>query len=689
MSTEYLKPMREEDRGPRENDQAVKGFPLAALERILSEDESTGASEWRDRTAQAFAYYDGDNMTQDLADKYRKSNMDPRNPNLCARVVNVVLGQEEKSRRDPKAEPDEDEYADVADVMGARLKEAQRETGADSEIGEAYAAQVKGGLGWVGVAKRSDPFLYSYLVESIPWREMSYGKAKRIDLLDCQWIKREQWKDLDAVVAAYPDQKQILEDAVGGIATWDNGDNQDEDQRGFRGDQPTRQSYFRTRRSTWSEGRHRRIKMYEVEYKVPAYVAVMKIGHRVIIVDEQNPAHVEAISRGSVKITKELTNQIRRAMFAGPVRLSDEATTLKRFSKVPFFAFRRDGDNTPYGLIEGMIGPQDDFSEASWRIRWMLQAQQLLIDSDALDTKVNSVGDIIENMMRPDMVAVMDPKRKHANGMQFRNDFALQKELYDFKADSKQLLQDVPGIYNASMGNGQPGGSSGIAISSLVEQGMVQMGELNGNYAIARRATYELLTDLITGDLQERNMAVFIGTGMGRRKVILNTTNPETGEPMNMVKDAPVKIGLGEVPSSPAYQMQMSQMMGQMITALAGTPQASVLIPTWVEQTSAFGPSRKQIAHDMRVVAGLPLAGDKQAQEEAQKAQTAQAAEAKQMQQMAAKAELDFKAAQTNEVQAKTQKLMSEVAQAANANQPPPVDDEQLIGQAIREAMYH
>ena len=680
-------PLYEQDKTPSSNDRAKGGYSLRALERLLADDSLL--ADWFDRTEQAFAYYDGDNVSKEMAERFRKYNLEQRTTNLVARVINSVLGQEEKSRRDPKLEPDDDEFADVADVLSVRLKEAQRETNADMEIGSAYASQAKGGLGWIGVARRADPFQYQYLIEDIPWREMRYDRrAKRVDLSDAAWVCRMQWKDLGDVIALYPDHEDTLREAMNGVAPWDNDGPLEEQNIRFGYGQQATQNWFRTRRAEWMEGNRERIRMYEVEYKVPAIVAVMRVGHRWIVVDEQNPAHVEAISRGMVKLKRVPTQQIRRSIFAGPVRLSDEATQLKRFSKVAFFAFRRDSDYTPYGLIEGMISPQDDYNESSVRMRWMLHAQQLIIDNDALDTDYNTVQDIVDTMMRPDMVAVLNKDRRNANALTFRNDFTLQKELIGHMQDSKLLVQDVPGIYNAQMGNGQPGTSSGIAISSLVEQGMVSMGELNGNYASARRVVYEMLLDLIAEDHAERDMVVPIGSGKSRREVILNTQDPQTGRPMNMVKDAPVKVGLGEVPSSPAYQMQMSQLMGSMITALAGTPQAGVLIPTWVEQTSAFGPGRKQLAEDMRAASGMPSAGDRQGAEQMKAQQAQQAAQQAQMAQAAMQAEIAHKAAMGAEVDARTQKIKSEtlknvteIAATTAAN------EDRLIEQALQEAL--
>jgi hypothetical protein len=382
--------------------------------------------------------------------------------------------------------------------------------------------------------------------------------------------------------------------------------------------------------------------------------------------------------------------QVRRAMFAGPYRLLDEATTRIRFPYLPMFAFRRDADGAPYGLIKGMLPSQDEYNEIRMRTQWARKAQQLTLDSDALDKDYNTVDDIAATMMRPDMVAVLNPNRANrGQGLNFGNVFQMQPEQFTLMQDSKSSMQDVAGIYSTQLGNAPAGVTSGLAINSLVEQGMQALGELNDNYADARRQVYDELVQLIAEDHAAQNLQVRVGSGGNRRTIVLNTVDEQTGMPMNVVKASAINTGLAEAPSSPAYQVQMSQMMADMVRALAGTPQAAILLPSWVEMTSAFGPARKMIADDMRRAAGLPTGGDRDAaqnwqqqqqQQNAQQAQMAQQAAALQMQQAQAKTARDMAGAKLAEAQAV--KALVEADQAANDS-----NEQDLIDQALAEAM--
>lgn len=685
-----LPPIDDADRHKSAHDLASgKGnFSLSALETLLRDCEDQPV--WRDMADLCCAYYDGSQLNALQESEYKRNKLEPRVTNLVGRVINGVLGQEAKSRRDPRLEPDDDAFADVSDVLNVRIKEAQRETCADMAISNGYGSQVKAGVGWVEVSRQSDPFEYPYRVVDVHRDEMWWDwRAKRIDLSDARWLCRRQWKDLDEVAAAMPEHRRALEHSANNWANWLVDDAAVEER--VRGENPwyVTDRQFRVSRAEWIDGGRRRVRMYEVWYRVPAEVVVMRVGHRWIPLDETNLMHIEAVSRKLVPLQRVVTMQVRRAIFAGPYRLLDEATTKRRFPYVPFMAFRADKDNTPYGLIHGMIAPQDEYNERRMRIQWMLKAQQLLIDRDALDPEFNTIEDIAGTLMRPDMVAVLNPSRRNSQGMQFRNDFALQKEQFEMMQDAKGLIQDVPGIYSAQLGDAPTGVTSGIAINSLVEQGIVAMGELNDNYSHARRLVYDLLVDLIAEDHAARDMQVQIGAGQTRRTVVLNTQDPQTGQAVNVVKDAKVTTGLAEVPATPAYMMQMSVLMSDMIRALAGTPQAGLLIPAWVENTSAFGSSRKMLADDMRRMSGLPVSGDRQSAQQWQQQQRQQAAAQAELAQKAALADVQSKGAKAQLDAAKARLTNAQtahtIAQAdAIANDP---DEQALIDDAIKEAM--
>lgn len=668
-------------------DKARDGWSIEQLETLLHDCEEQPA--WRDRADLAHAYYDGKQLTELQKAERREQSVSTRPLNLIARVINGVLGTQAKARRDVRIDADDDEAQDVAEALSAKLKEAVRETRATMAISNAYGSMVKGGIGWVEVSRTSDPLDYRFRVDDVHRNEMWWDwRCKHQDISRyARWLCRGQWHDLDELQARMPEHADVLENLCGNWSAVIADDWQDERwKNAFEADRR-----FGVSRAEWVDGGRRRVKLYEVWYRVPHEIAVMRSSpaDRFVAVDEDNPLHVEAIARGLVEVSRRTTTQVRRALFAGPYRLYDEPTKRRRFPYIPFVAFRDDQDGTPYGLIEGMIEPQDGYNERRKRIEWMLKAQQLVIEEDALAIEYNTIEDIVDTMMRPDMVAVLNRNRKNVNALNFRNDLQLQQEQWQTMQDDKGLIQDVPGVYSTMLGNAPSGVTAGSAIASLVEQGEVALGEMNDNLAFAEGIVYESLLDLIIEDLSAPSIPVTVGSGSGKRVIMLNSQD-EQGRPINQVKDAPIRTALAEIPQSPAYRQQQQQQLAQILQAMGNNPQAAALLaPVYIE--SGTHPDRQRIADDLRRMSGLPNPGDKGAADAAQQQAQQQQQAAAQAQQQAAAADIATKQARAaldqaraRQVEVETQLAPMELQIRAQQAADP---EDAAIEEAMAEAM--
>lgn len=659
-------PQYEDRAGDTSRDFAGRGaFSLYALERMVR--DCMEQPEWRLRAKLCAAYYDGKQLSELQRWHIRQEELEERAINLIRPVINSVLGQEAKSRTDVKIEADDDSYADVAEVASHQLKELERETRAHMAVSEAYASMVKKGLGWVHVSRCSDPLAYPYRFESVPideiWWDWRGQKGVTLDHR-CRWVVRQRMVDLDELDAAMPEKREILRRSVAGWSEYvsDDGAHLGQPENYDLADAYAAETRFSltVKKWDWLDSARKMIRLYEVWYRVPAEVVVLHMGARKVPYDAKDPRHVEAVSRGLVKISKGITSQVRRALYAGPHRLLDEATAKRHFPYIPFFAFRDDEDMSPYGLIDGMIAPQDEYNERRLRVQWMLKARQVEMDSDALATEYNTIEDIAKNVMRPDFVAITNPNRQNRGqaAIKLRNDLQMQPEQFEVMADSKELIQATAGRYTNQLGSAQV--QSGIANSLLIEQGEQSMGEMNDNYAYARRIAFECAVDEILEDLKGERMQVPVGSGKHRRVVVLNDWTPE-GMPVNQVADAAIKTSLAEVPNTPAYRQQSQQQLAQIIQALGSNPQAiAVLAPAYIESTSVA--NREQVAADLRKVSGLPDPADKTAIAEAEQRQKAM--QDQQMQQAAqlAAAELDVQVSAAERNRANAQQALANTA---------------------------
>jgi len=336
-----------------------------------------------------------------------------------------------------------------------------------------------------------------------------------------------------------------------------------------------------------------------------------------------------------------------------------------------------------------MKSPQDEYNERRLRIQWLLKARQVTVDNDALDLEFNSWDDLANNVMRPDMLLVLNAARRNAQGVKVESNLQLQNEQVAVMQDAKQLIQDVPGVYSSQLGNAPAGVTSGIALSSLVEQGIVAMGELNDNYRNARRLVFENLLELVIEDHSDADLHVMLGEGTSRRVVVLNTLD-KNGQPVNMVKDASVRVGLSDVPDSPAARLQNQQQLATIISSLKNNPQAVVaLTPAYLELTNMDSETKRQVIEDLRKMSGLPPPGDRAAraqqaqqakQQAAQQAQVAQAMQAATIKEAQAKAETEETQGVLNI--AKADQIYAQIGQQARGEEE---DDE--VGRATDEAI--
>jgi hypothetical protein len=673
---------------PNSNDRASGGYDLRTLLRMVHS-ANTQANSWRRRADICNAYYDGKQLSREQIQFAKDEGMEPRSTNLIARVINSVTGTEVRSRSEPRLNCDSGAYSDAGDVLNVLMKEAHRDSQFATAMSAAYASMVKGGIGWVETSINPNPLGYRYRVQHHHRNEMYWDLQARDSLYaDRRWTLRSRWYDVDYLCAAMPEHRKVLEAMT---SNW----------QGFMGaflgpDIEASLGNMRafdefraagTMSSQWFDGSRRRVRMYELWYTVPAWVDILRVTPtEVIIFDPKNKLHQIAETKGIAKLETILTQQYRRSYFAGYYRLEDIGTNRRRSPYTPFIAFTDDVDFTPYGLIEGMISPQDEYNERRLKMQWLLKSRQIIADSDALDEKYNDFADLADEAQRPDMNLILNPNRinKNAGAVRIESNMALQREQYEAMQDARALIQDIPGWNGPNMGVASGGVTANSAMQTLVDEGMSAMGLMNSNYRDSRQECLSGLLDLIVEDHATANLKMMIGEGSSARVVVLNTFGPD-GMPQNMVAEAPVVVGMSDVPSSPAARAQMQNNVAEVIKSLGGMPQAvAVLVPAFIENSALDANVRKQAVEDFRRVMNLPPAGStmerKAAQQAAAQAQAAQA----QLQGAMAQGKVD-------ELHAKTASLVSlaelNTAKAKQLGAPDPAAANDPKMQSIQDAI--
>lgn len=560
---------------------------------------------WRNASDKACDYYDGKQLTADQVKELEPLGLGELIANFVKPTVNALLGLEAKLRTDWRMAADTDEQQELAEAVSVKLMEAERETRADQACSDAYAGQIKAGLGWTYVGRTADPFEYPYKVESIHRNEIWWDwNSKKPDLTDAEWLMRErQAVSAEKLVAFFPEHEDLVRAVASGwTPEWmDLARNRPDLMNAFDREEVSVDAW-----DNWRNVDNRTVTLREVWYREHKRGKVMNLPDgRTVIFDPDNQVHTAAFLSGAVRPYDAVFSVWRVAIWLGPHKLMDEEWGTKRLPYVPWWGYREDRTRVPYGLIRDMIPMQDEINARRRKLMWLLSTKRAQVDSDALDTKFNDFSDLERELSRPDAIIVTNPNRANANALSVVSDLALSTQQYQVMLESQESIQHVAGVFNSMLG-ATDGARSGTAITQLVDQGTTAQGEINDNARYARTLTGQLLAELVTEDLSGQQAVVHVGDEGRRKPIELNkpVLDPLTGLEYreNDVSKLMVKVALQDVPSTPAYRAQTMTMMAEVLKGLPPELQ-SALMPYFLESTDL--PKRREMADVLRKVLGL------------------------------------------------------------------------------------
>ena len=600
-------------------------LPRAQVETFLNEIKHQ--PHWRREADCAADYYDGNQLSPETVEKLKDRGQPPLVANLIKPTIDTVLGMEAKTRSDWRVRPEDDEECsdDLAEALSVKLKHAEIESRADRAISDAYAAQCKAGLGWVEVAREHDPFKCPYRVHYVHRREIFWDwRAEQPDLTDARYLVRRRWLEMDHAIALMPQYGSLFRMTTGGWAGFDPLVEQDTQLvQSWEIERDTRITA-----TDWRDIQRMRICLYEIWYRkwVRGYIMTLPNG-TVMEVDFNNPRHNEAIVSGIAKVKQATFQKVRLAWYTGPHFLYDVPSPYKhnQFPYVPFFGYREDLTNVPYGLIRSMISPQDEVNARKSKMLWSLNSRRVVTDADAVLDHNRAASEVA----RSDAYIILNANRKPTS--QFRVDTGgeLASQQFQVLQESKQEIAEASGIHKSMQGQ-TSGATSGLAINSLVEQGLNTLAEINDNFRYSRRLVGEMLFDLVKQNLMQGPARVTIGEGKNKKVIQLNqqAIDEQTGQPftLNDVAKVKAKVVLDDVPSSPTYRMQQLQMLTEITKSLP--PQLQGFVVDFVIEATDM-PGRHALADRLRAAVGIQ---DPEQQAAAQQAQAQQAQDQKAMQ---------------------------------------------------------
>lgn len=618
--TETLDPQIQDDPAPGE-------MNVTSLQTIL--DDLLIEPLWRLEADKCVDYYDSNQLDMETLDRLKDRGMLASVENTIKPTIDAVLGLEAKTRMDWRVVTDADAHQDVAEALSAKLAEAERETRSDRACSDAYAGQIKAGFAAVEVSRTTDPYAYPYRVQYIHRREIHWDwRSQMPDWSDARWIIRKRWYDADVAAMYFPQQKDVLYWSAGrGNETyWEA-----RLKSPLAGEVLARafddEHALSIDENEWRDTIRKRVCIYEIWYQVPKRGVTFKMPDgRVVEVDPKNQFHQMAIASGRVTPRSGVWNIWRCAYYAGPHKLADYPTKRRKPPYIPFFGYREDRTGIPYGLIRSMISTQDEINARRAKMLWLLSSRMTIVDDDALSAEHNSMGDLSQEVGRPDAFIVLRSLRKNADALKIDNNLANADAQLPILKELKETISQVSGVYAAFMGQ-QSNASSGTAIQSLVDQATMSLAEINDNHQFAKRRVGELLLEEIRNDMAGKMAGINVDTGSNKKMIYVNRnkTDELTGFQYleNNTATADVTLALEDIPSTPAYRAQQFAQLTEVVKSLPPEAQMT-LLPSIIEASDL--PRRREIVDmlkkKMGISDGSPEA-EQIAQQQVQQAQQA------------------------------------------------------------------
>lgn len=597
----YLKPPQTADLGA--------AITLSEYADII--DQAIDQPPWRAQADIEADYVDGNQLDSRLLQRLKAIGIPPAKENIIGPAIAAVCGHEAKTRTDWRVTPDGDPGGqDVADALNFRINQAERHSKADAAMSDAFRAQASVGLGWVEVARASDPFSFPHRCRYVGRNEIFWDmRSREKDLSDAGWLLRERFVKKQQVEAAFTERRKLIAqaDAASGMGGYGGYVVEGGVSTGLQAGMDTRRAWT-TREQAWYREESDEVCLVELWYRRWVSTVVLKMrGGRVVEFDMENPNHQAAVAGGHGLLERATVARVRRSYWMGPHCLHDGPSPYPHphFPYVPFWGYREDMTGIPFGLVRDMIFPQDNLNSTIAKLRWGMAAARTERTKGAV---AMSDEQFRRQIARPDADIILDADQMARQGARFevKRDFQLNAQQFQLMADSRAALERVSGI-TASLQGRQGTARSGLQEQTQLEQSQVSIADLMDSFKEGRTMVGELLMALIIEDMgsEEQTIVIEGDTLNPPRTVVLNRpeVDPDTGMPYlsNDVQRTRLLVALEDVPTSSSFRAQQLNALSESIKAMPAEQQ-QVVFPFMVDLMDL--PRKKDVVEALRAASG-------------------------------------------------------------------------------------
>jgi hypothetical protein len=567
---------------------------------------------WRDTADKEMDYADGNQLGSELLERQRELGIPPAVEDLVGPALLSIQGYEAAQRTDWRVTPNgETGGQDVADALNYKLNQAERHSHADRACSDAFRPQIAIGVGFVEVKRESDPFKYPYKCSGVHRGEIHWDyTAKEADLSDARYLRRQRWLQPKRIALVFPQHRALIEKiGTHGPSWWAEQAIEATDGGSSTGLQNAwgEARGYTTHEARWYNPTSKEVCLAEVWYRRWVSVAVITSPDgRMVEYDEDNEVHNMAVGAGSAKHSMAVVCRVRRSFWLGPHCLFDGPTPYSHdhFPYVPFWGFREDSTDVPYGYVRGMIYQQDAVNSGISKMRWGMSSVRTIRTKGATDM---TDAQVRKQIARVDADIVLNASAMAQQGARFDvdRDFQLNDQQHQMLNDSRAAIQRVSAVTSGFMGK-QGNATSGIQEQTQVEQSNQSLGRMMDNFRMARSMVGELLLSMIVDDLGDKEAVIIIEGDAVREDRSVHINKPEVDEDggypylSNDLQRTRLMVSLEDVPSSASYRGQQLNAMSEAVKSLPPQYQAAML-PFMVSLMNV--PFKKDVVEAIRAAA--------------------------------------------------------------------------------------
>lgn len=603
------------------------------------------------------AFYDGDQFTDEELEEYEARNQTPRVFNEIKPTVDWLLGGERRIRTDwailPRTEDDSE-----ASIRKSKLaKYIDDINNARWHRSEAYGDMTKNGEGWIAVEYLpNQDGDFQIMLQHEHWRYMlADSKSRRRDMTDMQYLWRVKVIDLHTLINHFPDKKSELINLSDDMGVLED-ELLDEALVSVDPSDKNRQIRTGSLSFTQSAGDRDGVKVYEMWYRQSEKVKLLRgegsFNNQPY--DEKNEDHQVLTQHYGFQVAEVTRQQMYCAMYTDDTVLYRQKSPYKhnRFPFVRRYAYLKDREGTPYGVIRSVRDPQSDLNIRRNKALHMLSSVRVVMEQGAVEDK----NALAEEIARWD--SIIEYKTGSKLEVQEGSDRANQQ--LNVGEQNSAYIRQISGVTGENRGM-DTNATSGIAIQARQEQGTVISTVLTDMHSLGRKLEGELVLSLIE-QFYDKPFQFRITADNLKDKVEFAKINDEAEPETNITKTQS-----DFVVAERDYRTTMRQALSEQMLSSAGViaqhtgkPDLAVAMLTAAIELQDL-PDKDRLIDGLRKASGMPPMNETEEDREKREQQEQQAQQKQQeQQQLTLELEMKERGAKIAEMEARAAKTLLE-----------------------------